>query len=57
MFKFPDSEFDVRARLLVGGLVGRLSLHKCTRLAASPAEHGQRQKQTGKGWLVAKCLA
>lgn len=54
--KFPDSEFDVRAGLLVGGLAGRLSPHKCTRLAASPGEH-RRGTEPGRGWLVAKCPA
>lgn len=46
--KFSDSEFDVRAGLLVGGLVGRLSLHKCIRLAASPAEHAHGTETDGQ---------
>ena len=55
--KFPDSKFDVRAGLLVGGLVGRLFLHKCTRLAASQGSPDTGRRQTGEGWLVAKYLA
>lgn len=42
--KFPDSEFDVRAGLLVGGLTGRLSPHECTWLSASPGEHGAQDR-------------
>lgn len=49
--KFPDFEFDVRAGLLVGGSVGRLSLHKCTRPVASTGEHGCIPERARDGWL------
>lgn len=51
--KFPDSEFDVRAGLLVEGLAGRLSPHECTWLSASPGKHGRRT-ELGRGPLVAE---
>lgn len=50
--KFPDSEFDVRGGLLVGGLVGRPAAQMHTSGSfARRAGVGARDRRTKDGWL------